>query len=617
MFDFSSLNPEVFMSDNYVVLDLETTNKNFGDAYSDNSLVLTCYRYKGKSYVNYKSVYNQDKLVNLINSVDFVVAHNAKFELKWLRQMGLDLTKVIAFDTMIAEYVLNGNTTNRGDLKLGSMAPKYGIGYKDQYIDLMMKKTCPSELPQSLITKRCVKDVYQTEQIFLAQRQRLKQLELLPVFFTRNLLTPCLADIEYNGMNLDKGRVNEIYYSTVDELEEVTWKLNKFTGGINPKSPKQMCEYLYGDLGFQRLKDKQGNEINSASADVLARLKPRNKTQRQFLDLRKEQARLTALVDKALKHFKACVDNEDYIKAQFNQTVTKTHRLSSSGAEYGVQFQNLPRSCKKLFTARDPDFYMGEIDGAQLEFRVAAFLGQDEVAVYDIVNSVDIHSFTADTLTDAGQDTTRQQAKAHTFKPLFGGMSGTDAEKTYYKAFQEKYKGIYSTQEGWVLEVLRHKKLRLASGLICYWPDTARTRTGYITNTPKIYNLPVQSLATAEIIPVALVKLWHDMKAAETKSFIVNTIHDSAIMEIHKDETKLIQDLSVEAFTTFVYDYLDKIYNIQFNVPLGVGLQIGKFWSQPDSEIADNLLKLSNIKDKENDKGDLKYVPVCPYQEVA
>ena len=50
----------------------------------------------------------------------------------------------------------------------------------------------------------------------------------------------------------------------------------------------------------------------------------------------------------------------------------------------------------------------------------------------DIKNGVDVHQYTADVI-----GVSRQDAKAHTFKPLYGGTTGTDDEKRYYSAFKE------------------------------------------------------------------------------------------------------------------------------------------------------------------------------------
>ena len=71
-----------------------------------------------------------------------------------------------------------------------------------------------------------------------------------------------------------------------------------------------------------------------------------------------------------------------------------------------------------------------------LEFRTAAFLGQDNIAKDEINTGFDVHSYTAKVISDAGQQTSRQEEE-HTFAPLFGatGYGKTTAEETYYKQF--------------------------------------------------------------------------------------------------------------------------------------------------------------------------------------
>ena len=61
-----------------------------------------------------------------------------------------------------------------------------------------------------------------------------------------------------------------------------------------------------------------------------------------------------------------------------------------------------------------------EADFAQLEFRVAAFLSQDMTAIDEVTTGFDVHSYTAQVISDAGQPMSRQEAKAHTFAPLYG-----------------------------------------------------------------------------------------------------------------------------------------------------------------------------------------------------
>ncbi len=226
---------------------------------------------------------------------------------------------------------------------------------------------------------------------------------------------------------------------------------------------------------------------------------------------------------------------------------------------------------------------MGEADGSQLEFRVAAFLGQCPIATQAIVNNLDVHTDTMNVLCDAGQPTTRQEAKPHTFKPLFGGQSGTKAEVAYYQWFAKHYSGISKAQQGWIDRCQRTKEVEMIHGFKFFFPDCHMSNSGYVNNSTNIKNDPVQHFATAEIIPIAVVYMWHAMKYME--SFLVNTIHDSVISEVHPDEHQQFRDYSLHAFTTCVYHYLKEVYNVEFNVPLGIGVKIGSpNWGTGDEQ---------------------------------
>lgn len=595
--------PSIYLSNNFVVLDFEGTNLDKGSPYNPkNSIVLSVYSNGKQSSLIVGNELEQGELVEACEKADFLIAQNAKFELGWLRRCGLDISKVLVFDTLLADYVLSGNI--KRPRTLDAIAGRYGLGQKDSYISKSIKGgICPSELPLQDLAKYCHQDVSLTYQVFRKQLDELQGLGLLPVMYTRCLLTPVLVDMESMGMHLDEQRTKEVYREYFNEFREVETELHTFTGGINTNSTKQLAEFLYDELGFDELKDRRGNPIRtdsgkrSTSSEVISRLKARNKRQREFVRLQKRHSELKAALSKNLEFFYGvATETEDSVfYANFNQAATGTHRLSSSGRKVkfkqfkkdkGVQFQNFPRKFKNLFSARNKGWLIGEVDGAQLEFRVATFLGQDEGADQDIRTGVDVHSFTSATLTEAGQPTDRQGAKEHTFKPLYGGTSGTKAEQAYYQAFKQRYPGIAGTQESWVDEVLRTKQLVTCTGLRFYWPDTRMTASGYITNTSSIYNYPVQSFATADIIPIAVVYMWHRMKYM--RSFMVNTIHDSTISEIHPDEIDQYKDVAFTAFTSDVYFYLDKVYNIQFNVPLGAEAKISPHWSD-GKEIKDGL----------------------------
>ena len=69
--------------------------------------------------------------------------------------------------------------------------------------------------------------------------------------------------------------------------------------------------------------------------------------------------------------------------------------------------------------------------------------------------------------------------------------------------------------------------------------------------------------------------------------FIVNTVHDSIIVELPEEERELFEEIAVKALTEDVYAYLDRVYNLQFNFPRGVGIKVGTHWSVGEEKKVD------------------------------
>lgn len=592
-------NPSHFESEAYVVLDFETTNIEKGDSRNPHNRIVKaaiCREGHEPQLVEVK------RLRKALPARCVLVAHNAKFELGWLIRQGIDITEMLVWDTMIAEYVLAGNRTV--PLDLDSTAKRWEMEGKERVIDALMKGgVCPSEMPEHLLEKRVLMDVRTTRDLFLEQRYELKRRGLLPVMFTRCILTPVLAYIEREGMTLDAERVRLAYETNMEALGEVNTALEKLTGGINMNSGKQVAEFLYDNLGFQEPRDRRGNPIRTAGGarttkkEHIEGLKATTPLQRQFLDLKLKQARLAHTISSSLAFFQGvCDEYGGRFVASFNQCRTKTHRLSSSGRKLefkdgssrGVQFQNMERGYKSLFKAQEDGWLMVEADGSGLEFRIAADLCHDEQARADILDpDHDPHTFTATVINkvEAGAvtKTMRTAAKKHTFKPLFStGRSGTPSEVAYYQAFKDRYSRITQVQEQWIAEVMRTGQLRIPSGLICYW-DLKMTHTGFIEGSNEVRNLPIQSFATADIIPVSLVfTFWRARYTVQAK--LVNSVHDSVVAEVAAKDVQAYRDIVVRAFLKDTPEYLQTVYKHDMFVPLGVGITAGPHWGEGDEE---------------------------------
>lgn len=624
-----NLNPDIYLSDNYLVLDLETDTAGDGcspDAtWEQNDIVSAAWVWgdgeRGDEQFIYGGIHDMSELIQGMYEADFVVAHNGKFDIKWLIRAGLDPSRILLADTMLAEYVLTGNLKagKKGALALGTLAKEHLGVTKNPLVDkLMSNGVSPRDIPHSLLERRNKSDIFQTRNLWEVLRQRVFDENVAHLFYNRCLLSPVLADIELRGVHLDKAKVVKEHEQAAVNMADVEAELMLMIDGRNPRSPKQMQEFIYDVLKFKPLK-KRGVEWRPTGEEILA-FKPKNKTQAKFLQLKKTFAQLNADLTKNLDYFYGVVtEKEDCLfYAQFNQAQTVTHRLSSSGIKTkfkrypktkSIQLQNSPRKYKPLYSARNAGWKVVEMDGAQIEFRVAGFIGQDIRICQDIVDGVDVHSFTASVLNSCTVEEVAQQkkdapkggdwrtlAKADTFKPLYGGQYGSDEQMAYYAAFKEKYAGMARAQQQWQAKVLRAKKITHASGLTFHYPNCSLSNSGYCQDFPSICNYPVQSLATAEIIPIALTAVWHILKQKEMQTFLVNTVHDSVVAEGPEEELEELYEISKWAFLWWVYEFLDTVYDLQFNVPLGVGYQAGDYWgggdlyfqpSQYDAEVVD------------------------------
>jgi len=322
-----------------------------------------------------------------------------------------------------------------------------------------------------------------------------------------------------------------------------------------------------------------GFSTNRKNLELLAN-SARSKGLTDSLEFLEKVQRLSAL-DTYLSSFVGGIANnvksDGMLHVRLNQHMTSTGRLS--GKEPNMQ--NMPRGgtfpVKRVFISRFNGGKILEADFAQLEFRVAAYLSQDPIAIKEVTEGFDVHAYTAKIITDAGQTTSRQDAKAHTFAPLYGasGYGRSKAEAAYYTHFTEKYKGIADWHNTLAKEALNTGKITTPSGREFSFPDVQRNARGRISYFTQIKNYPVQSFATADIVPVAL--QWIETLLKGNKSCVVNTVHDSIVIDVHPEEEDQVLT-AIDDCNTNLYMYIKQDLGVDINVPLLLESKIGNNW---------------------------------------
>lgn len=264
------------------------------------------------------------------------------------------------------------------------------------------------------------------------------------------------------------------------------------------------------------------------------------------------------------------------LHANFNQTITATGRLSSTKPN----LQNMPREntfpIRKVFVSRFEGGSIVDTDFAQLEFAAAVHLARDENGKRDILGGKDVHIQTRDIITANGMPIDRQQAKSRTFKPLFAGTAGAEAEQIYYRAFLTTlYPDIGKWHNKLQEEAIKYKIITVETGRQYSFPNVERSWSGGATFKTQICNYEVQGFATGDLSPIATIRLHNEMKKLKLKSVIILVVHDSVIIDAHPDELDIVIKLAKQ-LGKFAEEEMLSFYGIEMFIPIKNETKVGK-----------------------------------------
>lgn len=279
--------------------------------------------------------------------------------------------------------------------------------------------------------------------------------------------------------------------------------------------------------------------------------------------------------------------------------------------------QQVPRDgkVKDHFTSRyGKEGRIINFDYKQLEVIVFAFLTQDTQLLYDIRNGVDIHRMMYANCYDVlPEDVTSEQRtgiKGCTFHVVYGGGPNSmstrmnldiDFCKRFILKFYERYPMAKAWQENLVRSVegskiitsdITPKGHRIHRG---YFKSITGRRYEFSTkdspdfmvakgimtsfNPPDIKNYPVQGLATADIVLIMLGRLWRKAIHHRDKFLLINTVHDSIMIDCRLEHEQFCIDL-VKKELESVTAMMREVFNINFNLDVLVDHSSGLSWGE-------------------------------------
>lgn len=285
-----------------------------------------------------------------------------------------------------------------------------------------------------------------------------------------------------------------------------------------------------------------------------------------------------------VKGIRRWVRADGLLHPSFNQCITATGRLSSTNPNG----QNMPKSKKfpvrSAFVSRFDNGEIIECDFSGLEFVIAGELSRDPQIIEDILNGKDIHRQTASIVLQKDKDEVtkdeRNSVKPETFKPLYGGVGDANTPphiKRYYDEFFNIYKGHKHWQQQQMEAALKYGKISTPSGRQLAFPGTRRIRGGNTTNATRIKNYPIQSFATADIVPLACIRVLRKFRELGLKSKLVLTIHDSAVADVYPGEREKVCEAFKWAFTLCDEEILSR-WGHKMVLPLKAEISVGPDW---------------------------------------
>ncbi len=477
----------------------------------------------------------------------------------------------ICYDISIAAYLIN---PSRSEYTISSLSGEYfgmsPMEEKDKQISLFDDEVNSDEL----VTEALI-----LEPLYKKTLELIKKGEQEKLYFDIELpLTEVLADMQIEGMYVDRERLTEFGGMLGRKINELTAEIYEMAGGeFNINSPKQLGEVLFEKLDLSpKKKTKTGY---ATGAEVLDSLRDKHPIIDKVLEYR-HAAKLKSTYCDGLS---AVISPETgRIHSVFNQTVTVTGRISSTEPN----LQNIPtrtelgREIRKMFVAGEGKIFV-DADYSQIELRVLSAIADDEAMKTAFLKGADIHTETAaQVLKISPDEVTKEQrsaAKAVNFGIVYGIGEfslakdlkiSVKAAREYIENYLNHYSGVREYMERVKAEAKKNGYVKTLMNRIRYVPElkSANYNTRMFGERVAL-NTPIQGTA-ADIIKLAMVRVHRRLKEEGLKSKLILQVHDELIIEALPEEEQKVKLLLKEE--------MENAINI--GIPLVADMESGRSW---------------------------------------
>lgn len=520
----------------------------------------------------FKPLYESDKIMK--------IGQNIKYDYEVLTKYGVTLQGKM-FDTMIAHYLIQPELHHNMDYMAETL-----LGYQTIHIEELLgpkgkKQKNMRDLSPTNIYEYAAEDADITLRLKNVLEPRLKELGVEELFWNIEMpLVRVLADMELNGVCLDTEALQDTSKIFTERMKQYEQEIYKEAGEeFNISSPKQVGDILFGKLQIMDKPKKTKTGQYVTSEEVLQSLESKSPIVRNILNYRGMKKLLSTYIDALPKLINP---RTGHIHTSFNQALTATGRLSSSDPN----LQNIPvrtddgKEIRKCFIPEDGCLFFSA-DYSQIELRIMAHLSEDENMMEAFREGHDIHRATAAKIwhvdIDKVTDAQRKKAKQANFGIIYGITTYGLAQRMdipngeakeliegYFRTFPKVQAYMEHAKEearakGYA-ETLFHRRRYLAD-------INSRNATVRGFAERNAINAPIQG-TEADIIKVAMVRIWERFKKEGIRSKMILQVHDELNFSVFPEEREQVERIVIEE--------MQNAYPL--NVPLIADAGWGKNW---------------------------------------
>ena len=520
----------------------------------------------------FKPLYESDKIMK--------IGQNIKYDYEVLTRYGVTLQGKM-FDTMIAHYLIQPELHHNMDYMAETL-----LGYQTIHIEELLgpkgkKQKNMRDLSPADIYEYAAEDADITLRLKNVLEPRLKELGVEELFWNIEMpLVRVLADMELNGVCLDTEALQDTSKIFTERMKQYEQEIYKEAGEeFNISSPKQVGDILFGKLQIMDKPKKTKTGQYVTSEEVLQSLESKSPIVRNILNYRGMKKLLSTYIDALPKLINP---RTGHIHTSFNQALTATGRLSSSDPN----LQNIPvrtddgKEIRKCFIPEEGCLFFSA-DYSQIELRIMAHLSEDENMMEAFREGHDIHRATAAKIwhvdIDKVTDAQRKKAKQANFGIIYGITTYGLAQRMdipngeakeliegYFRTFPKVQAYMEHAKEvarakGYA-ETLFHRRRYLAD-------INSRNATVRGFAERNAINAPIQG-TEADIIKVAMVRIWERFKKEGIRSKMILQVHDELNFSVFPEEREQVERIVIEE--------MQNAYPL--NVPLIADAGWGKNW---------------------------------------